>query len=76
MIKGARILIVDDEQPIRMACAKILTEEGAKVEIAEDGLKGLEKAKEGEFELALIDLKMPIWMVWSFLRTSLNSLRI
>jgi len=59
MIKDARILIVDDEQPIRVACAKILAEEGAQAEIAEDGLKGLQKAQEGNFDLALIDLKMP-----------------
>jgi two-component system phosphate regulon sensor histidine kinase PhoR len=59
MIKGSRILIVDDEQPIRVACAKILSEEGALTEVAGDGLAGLEKAKTREFDLALVDLKMP-----------------
>ncbi len=59
MIKGAKILIVDDEQPIRVACAKILSEEGALAETAEDGLVGLEKAKGTAFDLALVDLKMP-----------------
>ena len=59
MIKGSRILIVDDEQPIRAACAKILSEEGDLTEIAEDGLAGLEKSKASEFDLALVDLKMP-----------------
>jgi two-component system phosphate regulon sensor histidine kinase PhoR len=59
MIKGAKILIVDDEQPIRMACVKILSEEGALVQAAEDGLAGLEKAKTSDFDLALVDLKMP-----------------
>ena len=58
-MKGARILIVDDEPPIRAACAKILSEQGALVETAEDGLAGLEKARTQEFDLALIDLKMP-----------------
>ena len=58
-MKGARILIVDDEPPIRAACAKILSEQGALVETAEDGLAGLEKARAQEFDLALIDLKMP-----------------
>jgi signal transduction histidine kinase len=58
-MKGARILIVDDEPPIRTACAKILSEQGAWVETAEDGLAGLEKARAQEFDLALIDLKMP-----------------
>ncbi len=59
MIRGARILIVDDEPPIRTACAKILSEEGALVETAEDGLGGLEKAKSSPFDLSLVDLKMP-----------------
>ena len=59
MIKGSRILIVDDEQPIRTACAKILTEDGAWTETAEDGRAGLEKAQKTRFDLALVDLKMP-----------------
>jgi len=59
MLKGAKILIVDDEQPIRMACAKILSGDGALVETAEDGLAGLAKAKTESFDLALVDLKMP-----------------
>ena len=59
MNPGARILIIDDEPPIRSACAKILAAEGAFCETAEDGLAGLEKARSGNFDLALIDLKMP-----------------
>src|SRR5512135_2380905 len=55
----AKILIVDDEQPIRTACAKILAEEGAFTAVAENGVAGLEKAKGEKFDLALIDLKMP-----------------
>lgn len=59
MIKGAKILVVDDEKPIRTACAKILSEEGALTQTAADGLEGWEKAKAGGFDLALVDLKMP-----------------
>ncbi len=59
MTQVIKILIVDDEQPIRLACAKILAEQGAVTEVAENGLVGLEKAKEQGFDLALIDLKMP-----------------
>jgi two-component system phosphate regulon sensor histidine kinase PhoR len=58
-MQDARILIADDEPPIRKACVKILSEQGAVVEAAENGLEGLEKAKAREFDLALIDLKMP-----------------
>jgi len=59
MIQNTKILIVDDELPIRTACAKILAEQGALSEVAENGLVGLEKAKGETFDLALIDLKMP-----------------
>ena len=59
MNQGGKILIVDDEQPIRVACAKILAEQGAQTEVAENGLVGLAKAKGESFDLALIDLKMP-----------------
>ena len=59
MIEGAKILVVDDEKPIRTACAKILSEEGALTQTAADGLEGWEKAKEGGFDLVLVDLKMP-----------------
>jgi DNA-binding NtrC family response regulator len=59
MILGSRILIVDDEPAIRTACARILADRGAYTETAEDGASGLRKAKDGKFDLALIDLKMP-----------------
>jgi len=59
MTPAIKILIVDDEQSIRLACAKILAEQGAVTEVAENGVVGLEKAKEQVFDLALIDLKMP-----------------
>lgn len=59
MIQGSKVLIVDDEPPIRIACAKILAEQGAVTEVAENGLVGLERAKGENFDLALIDLKMP-----------------
>jgi two-component system phosphate regulon sensor histidine kinase PhoR len=59
MIKDAKILIVDDEKPIRVACAKILSEEGAWTQMAANGLEGWEKARGGSFDLTLVDLKMP-----------------
>jgi signal transduction histidine kinase len=57
---GMRILVVDDELGMREGCRKILTSEGYQVEVAEDGLAGLELFKKcGDFAVALIDLKMP-----------------
>ncbi len=55
----AHILIIDDEKAIRYALREILEHEGHKVEEAEDGAAGLDKAKKGRFDLVLCDIKMP-----------------
>ncbi len=57
--KAKRILVVDDEPIIRIGCERILEETGYHVELAENGLFGLEKVKAGSFDLAVIDLIMP-----------------
>lgn len=55
----AKILIIDDEKTIRTALRDILEHEKHKVEEAEDGVAGLEKAKKGGFDVVLCDIKMP-----------------
>jgi two-component system nitrogen regulation response regulator NtrX len=55
----AHILLIDDEKAIRYALREILEHEGHKVEEAEDGAMGLDKAKKGRFDLVLCDIKMP-----------------
>jgi len=55
----AKILIIDDEKAIRNAIRDILEHEKHKVEEAEDGASGLEKAKKGGFDVVLCDIKMP-----------------
>ncbi len=57
----SKILIIEDEAAIRRVLAKILSEENDsyKVEEAEDGLQGLEKVKNEEYDLILCDIKMP-----------------
>ena len=55
----AKILIIDDEKAIRNALRDILEHEKHKVEEAEDGVSGLEKAKKGGFDVVLCDIKMP-----------------
>jgi DNA-binding NtrC family response regulator len=55
----AHILLIDDEKAIRYALREILEHEGHKVEEAEDGAMGLDKAKKGKFDLVLCDIKMP-----------------
>ncbi len=55
----ANILIIDDEKAIRYALREILEHEGHKVDEAEDGATGLDKARKGRFDLVMCDIKMP-----------------
>lgn len=57
----SRILIIEDEAAIRRVLVKILSEESEtyKVDEAEDGAKGLEKATNEDYDLILCDIKMP-----------------
>lgn len=57
----SRILIIEDEAAIRRVLSKILSEENDTyiVEDAEDGLAGLEKIKNNDYDLVLCDIKMP-----------------
>jgi DNA-binding NtrC family response regulator len=56
-----KILIIEDEATIRRVLIKILSEENDSyvVEEAEDGLKGVEKIKNEDYDLVLCDIKMP-----------------
>ena len=53
------LLVVDDEMGIREGCKRALSEEGYIVDLAEDGTVGLQKVKEGSYDLLLVDLMMP-----------------
>jgi DNA-binding NtrC family response regulator len=57
----SKILIIEDEAPIRRVLNKILSEESDTylVQEAEDGLRGLEMVKNEDFDLILCDIKMP-----------------
>ena len=57
----SKILIIEDEAAIRRVLTKILSEENEsyKVEEAEDGLQGIEKVKNEDYDLILCDIKMP-----------------
>lgn len=57
----SKILIIEDEAPIRRVLNKILSEENDAylVQEAEDGLQGIELVKNEDFDLILCDIKMP-----------------
>lgn len=54
-----RVLIVEDEKPIRDLIALHLSEAGYKCETAADGAQGADKIKLGQFDLVLLDIMMP-----------------
>ncbi|MDB4298874.1 sigma-54 dependent transcriptional regulator [Flavobacteriaceae bacterium] len=57
----AKILIIEDEAAIRRVLVKILSEENTAYQVtqAEDGLEGIEKIRDEDFDLVLCDIKMP-----------------
>lgn len=54
-----KVLIVDDEKGLRIGAQRLLSTEGYEVTTAENGTDGIKLGTESEFDLAVIDLKMP-----------------
>jgi len=53
------ILVVDDEASICLLLRDVLTRFGHRVETCQDGNKALELAGEQDFDLMLLDIRMP-----------------
>lgn len=56
----ARILIIEDEEPLRTVLAKSLTYAGHVVIEAENGRQGVELFREAPTDLVITDLIMPV----------------
>ena len=54
-----KILIVDDEKGVLSLLARILTDDGFKTIVAEDGLMALEMLKAEKPDLIFLDIYMP-----------------
>ena len=54
-----KILVADDEKLVRSVMARFLSCQGYDVSIAENGLETVRKAASGEFDLLVMDLRMP-----------------
>ena len=57
--EALHVLIVDDEQDIREGSQRILSRMGFEISLAARGDEGLEKLKETQAAIMLLDLKMP-----------------
>jgi two-component system sensor histidine kinase/response regulator len=53
------VLIADDEDPLRMTVAAWLGDEGFEVEQAADGLEAIKQVQGQDFDIAILDIKMP-----------------
>ncbi|MDT8319334.1 MAG: sigma-54 dependent transcriptional regulator [Xanthomonadales bacterium] len=54
-----RILIVDDEEIVIRSCRRILAGADFEIDEARDGLEGLEKVSKHEYDMLILDIKMP-----------------
>jgi len=59
MTRAMQVLVVDDEETIRVALSAWLTKEGYHVETADSGQAALSMVAEQVFDLYLLDIKMP-----------------
>ena len=56
---GTRVLVVEDNDINREVAQAVLEDVGLVVEMAEDGLQGVEMADTGRYRLVLMDMQMP-----------------
>ncbi|NWF88445.1 MAG: response regulator [Ignavibacteriaceae bacterium] len=55
----AKVLIVDDEKGLRLGTKRLLESEGFEVDAAQNGAEGIAFGTSLDYDLAIIDLKMP-----------------
>jgi DNA-binding NarL/FixJ family response regulator len=59
LLKNVKVLVVEDEMALNAAYVTILESENIKVETSFNGKEALEKIKEVQPDVILLDLKMP-----------------
>lgn len=68
MSLAPRILVVDDDESILEMIEVALAFEGYQVETAPHGAAALERVREGQPDLILLDMRMPVMDGWEFSR--------
>ncbi|MGL1891792.1 MAG: response regulator [Spirochaetaceae bacterium] len=59
-IRGAKILLVEDNDINQQVAKELIEQEGFYIDIADNGQIGANMALEGDYELVLMDLQMPV----------------
>jgi CheY-like chemotaxis protein len=60
MDQTKKILVVEDDTFLRDIYTEVLAKAGYNVQAGEDGEKGLEKIRQGGWDLVLLDIIMPV----------------
>ena len=58
-MNSRNVLVIDDEPVVRDGCRMILGKEGFTVDVCGSGHLGLEMARESEYDVVILDLKLP-----------------
>lgn len=58
-VLSKRVLVVDDDKNMRFLCSEVLSAAGYAVDMAYDGLSGLESLKAAPYDLVITDINMP-----------------
>jgi two-component system sensor histidine kinase/response regulator len=59
-MRGARVLLVEDNELNQQVATELLTAVGIHVDIAENGERGLQRLEHGTYDLVLMDVQMPV----------------
>lgn len=66
---NTKILVVDDEEIVRLSHFRVLTGVHCKVEVVRNGAEALQALEQGPFDVVLLDLRMPGMDGMSVLKT-------
>jgi DNA-binding response OmpR family regulator/GAF domain-containing protein len=58
-LTGVRVLVVDSEEAIRQEAQRSLSQQGAEVETARDGMVAIAMARQTPYSVALADIRLP-----------------
>ncbi len=67
-VSQVRALVVDDSLSVRKVAERLLGGLGVKVTLAVDGMDGLSKLRDGQFDIIFTDLEMPRMHGYEFIR--------
>jgi CheY-like chemotaxis protein len=72
---AGKVLLVEDNEFNRDMLSRRLMRSGWQVEVAVDGIQGLERARGGAFDLILMDMSLPEMDGWSVTRLLKENVR-